>query len=249
MRHPSASENAAEDLLFRAVKAESSARFARIRMTPVRLLAIDNDYGLITSNALDGTRASVAELVVAPTRVGRAAHEPAGPVVGDEHSVAHHRPKNRADRWRERRRVVARLEPHAHSHRRQRAARVAARVVPRRRDVCFPRARTRKAQRVIDRVLLRRLIVPNETGKIGSPAASADVQPAGRSAFELRSKIAPEPACHDAPPFNGCASYNSYSFHASTSTTSTCRSPSDLGPPSIGALGGIGYGPWSLSSS
>jgi hypothetical protein len=31
-------------------------------------------------------------------------------------------------------------------------------------------------------------------GRIGRPAASAEVQPAGRSLFERRSKIAPEPA-------------------------------------------------------
>ena len=34
-------------------------------------------------------------------------------------------------------------------------------------------------------------------GKIGSPAASAEVQPAGRSLFEFKSKTAPEPAFHD----------------------------------------------------
>ena len=33
---------------------------------------------------------------------------------------------------------------------------------------------------------------------IGSPAASADVQVSGRSAFERRSKMAPESAVHDA---------------------------------------------------
>ena len=31
-------------------------------------------------------------------------------------------------------------------------------------------------------------------GRIGRPAASADVQPAGRSLFERRLQIAPEPA-------------------------------------------------------
>ena len=33
-------------------------------------------------------------------------------------------------------------------------------------------------------------------GKIGSPAASALVHPAGRTASERRSQTAPEPACH-----------------------------------------------------
>src|SRR5256886_2447632 len=86
-------------------------------------------------------------------------------------------------------------------------------------------------------------------GKIGNPAASADVQPAGLSALELRSKIAPEPACQLDPPLRGCASNNSYNFQASTSTTRTCRSPPDDAPPSIGALAGMGYGPRSLSSA
>src|ERR1044071_1371033 len=36
-------------------------------------------------------------------------------------------------------------------------------------------------------------------GKIGSPAASAEVQPAGRSALELRSKTAPLSALQPAP--------------------------------------------------
>jgi len=36
-------------------------------------------------------------------------------------------------------------------------------------------------------------------GRIGRPAASADVQPAGRSAFEARLQIAPEPALYFVP--------------------------------------------------
>src|SRR5881628_1747918 len=84
---------------------------------------------------------------------------------------------------------------------------------------------------------------------MGRPAASAEVQPSGRSAFEPRSKIAPEPAVHEAPPLTGCASNSSYSFQLSTSTTSTWRSPLEEEPPSIGASAGMGYGPGSLSSA
>src|SRR6476620_10539185 len=40
-------------------------------------------------------------------------------------------------------------------------------------------------------------------GRIGNPAASPEVHPSGRMAFELRSHVAPEPAVHDAPPFCG----------------------------------------------
>src|SRR5579872_422168 len=84
-------------------------------------------------------------------------------------------------------------------------------------------------------------------GKIESPAASADVHPAGRSASDVRSKIAPEPAVHDAPAPTGFASYISYNFQSSASSTNTWRSPDALAPPSIDAFGGTGYGPGSLS--
>jgi hypothetical protein len=40
-------------------------------------------------------------------------------------------------------------------------------------------------------------------GRIGSPAASAEPYPRGRSRFERRLKIAPEPACQRAPPASG----------------------------------------------
>jgi hypothetical protein len=86
-------------------------------------------------------------------------------------------------------------------------------------------------------------------GRIGRPAASPEVQVSGRIAFDRRSQVAPDPAVHDEPPFCGYALKSSQSRHASRSTTSTCRSPDELGPPSIGASGGIGYGPGSLSSS
>ena len=42
-------------------------------------------------------------------------------------------------------------------------------------------------------------------GKIGKPAASAEVQPAGRTAFELKSKIAPQFAFQFAPLLMGKA--------------------------------------------
>jgi hypothetical protein len=76
-------------------------------------------------------------------------------------------------------------------------------------------------------------------GRIGSPAASADVQRAGRTWFFLRSHIAPLSAFQQAFP-SGNALKSSYSVQESRSRTITCRSPFDLGPPSIGAFGGIG---------
>src|SRR5688572_1779048 len=84
--------------------------------------------------------------------------------------------------------------------------------------------------------------------KIGRPAASAEVHPAGRIALDERSKMAPDPAVQLEPPFTGLASNSSYNFQLSTSSTITWRSPDALAPPSIGAPGGIGYGPGSLSS-
>jgi len=44
------------------------------------------------------------------------------------------------------------------------------------------------------------------------------------------------------------SSQSSYSFQLSRSMTMTCLSPSDPGPPSMGASGGMGYVPGSLSS-
>ena len=57
----------------------------------------------------------------------------------------------------------------------------------------------REAERVVD---LPRDASPSQRaspGRIGSPAASADVQPPGRSAFERRLQIAPEPAAQPLP--------------------------------------------------
>ena len=79
---------------------------------------------------------------------------------------------------------------------------------------------------------------------MGRPAASADVQPAGRIAFDSMFQIAPEPASHV-----GRRSKSSYRVQESRSTMIACRSPSASGPPSIATSGGIGYGPGSLSSS
>ena len=41
---------------------------------------------------------------------------------------------------------------------------------------------------------------------MGRPAASADVQPRGRSLFERRFHTAPEPARHERSPAEGCES-------------------------------------------
>ena len=83
-------------------------------------------------------------------------------------------------------------------------------------------------------------------GKIGRPAASADVQVAGRRSFAFgpsRWKIAPLPAV-GSPPFHSAA-YSSYSVHVSRSIMFACRSD----PPSTWMSGPNGYGPGSLSSS
>jgi len=80
---------------------------------------------------------------------------------------------------------------------------------------------------------------------IGKPAASADVQVAGRSAFDFRSKIAPESALQADD--CGNARYSSYRMQLSTSTAMACLSPVESPPPSIGAFRGIAYGPGSLS--
>src|SRR4051812_19051051 len=71
---------------------------------------------------------------------------------------------------------------------------------------------------------------------MGRPAASALVQPAGRSRLEPRSQTAPAPALH-APVLLRWAAYNSYSLQALLSTMSMCRSP----PPSIRGVDGMGY--------
>ena len=68
-------------------------------------------------------------------------------------------------------------------------------------------------------------------GRIGSPAASADVQPAGRSALLVRSHVAPEPACQVLPTLR--VSQVSYRRQVAASTTIACMSPPEFAPPSI----------------
>src|SRR5207253_995031 len=46
-------------------------------------------------------------------------------------------------------------------------------------------------------------------GNTGSPAASAEVQPAGRVALMLRFQMAPDPACHEVPPLTLAALHSS----------------------------------------
>jgi hypothetical protein len=68
-------------------------------------------------------------------------------------------------------------------------------------------------------------------GKMARPAASADVHPDGRSAFERRSNTAPDPAVGE-PPFQSAAN-SSDRTHESRSSISAWRSL----PPSIGMSG------------
>src|SRR4051794_17131995 len=79
-------------------------------------------------------------------------------------------------------------------------------------------------------------------GRIGSPAASAEVHPSGRSAFERVSHLAPAPAVQ--PLLDERAWYSSNSVQVPVSKPMAC--PSE--PDSTGALRGIGAGPGSLSS-
>src|SRR5215212_3284160 len=83
-------------------------------------------------------------------------------------------------------------------------------------------------------------------GKIGNPAASAEVQPSGRNALELRFQTAPA-SPSQLPSACGLAWKTSYNMQVPLFTTSTWRSV--LSFCSIGALVGIGYGPGSLWSS
>jgi len=69
---------------------------------------------------------------------------------------------------------------------------------------------------------------------MGRPAASALVQPAGRSALEVRSHVAPEPACQVEPDLE--AAKSSHRRQAAGSTISRCRSL----PPSMTGEGGMG---------
>ena len=75
----------------------------------------------------------------------------------------------------------------------------------RRMDISAPRVLHSEAQRMCDQALLKDFVVTHQPGKIGSPAASAEVQPAGRKAFEFRSKMAPQSAFQLAPPLTGKA--------------------------------------------
>src|SRR5258708_2864984 len=83
-------------------------------------------------------------------------------------------------------------------------------------------------------------------GKIGKPAASAEVHPSGRIWFESRLNTAPEPAVQPVP--LKLALYSSYSKQLSLSSAITCLSPEIIPSPSTGASGGMGYGPGSLCS-
>src|SRR6185369_295518 len=97
---------------------------------------------------------------------------------------------------------------------------------------------------------------------MGNPAASPEVQPAGRSPLLFRSNLAPLDACQSVP--NNCACQVSHTNPLPGCTTMECRSPPSLltscchccrvrppvpvGQVSIGMMAGIGYGLGSDSS-
>ena len=96
----------------------------------------------------------------------------------------------------------------------------------------------RDAKRVVDGPG-RDFVALDQRGKIGKPAASAEVQPLGRSLFELRLKIAPEPAAS--------SSLCSIEFQHFVELTRAFLQHEHVavaggvtGRPSICALGGIG---------
>ena len=82
--------------------------------------------------------------------------------------------------------VDARLQPEALAHRRIAGAGEARRLVPRRPDVGVARLRRGEAQRVRDLAGRRPRRSARGPGRIGRPAASAEVQPAGRSALRVQ---------------------------------------------------------------
>src|SRR5271154_4397377 len=82
-------------------------------------------------------------------------------------------------------------------------------------------------------------------GKMGRPAASAEVQPAGRRASDWRLQMAPDPAVE--PEAEYWASYSSYRVQLEESTMMAWRSPLAFCPPSMGVSAPNGYGPGSLS--
>src|SRR5579875_3095797 len=84
-------------------------------------------------------------------------------------------------------------------------------------------------------------------GRIGSPAASADVQPAGLSRSLRSDHVAPEPAVQ--PLLVSRVFHVSYSRQVALSTTMACRSPPALRPPSIFVSGPSGYRTRSLSDA
>src|SRR5258706_10312772 len=61
------------------------------------------------------------KLVLVPARIRRPADEPSRPIVGDEHSVLHHRPQHHSHVRRKAGGIEIRLETHAHAHCRKRA--------------------------------------------------------------------------------------------------------------------------------
>ncbi len=89
--------------------------------------------------------------------------------------------------------VEARLEPEPSPHGRKGGVAPAARLVPSGPQVARVRGLRRHADGVGDLSRLH-LVVAEEPGMIGRPAASADVHPAGRRALERRFQMAPDPA-------------------------------------------------------
>ena len=101
------------------------------------------------------------------------------------------RREDHLDLGRELRDVDARLEAQAKAHGRDVRARVAARVVGRGSNVPCCEVWTVKRSAWLIAPFVTASSKRASPGKIGRPAASAEVQPAGRRLFEVRSKTAP----------------------------------------------------------
>src|SRR5690349_16973679 len=82
-------------------------------------------------------------------------------------------------------------------------------------------------------------------GRIGRPAASAEVQPFGRSALLVSSQVAPDPARQ--VPLTSRVFQVSYNRQVLLSTMIACLSPGEFRPPSILVSAPSGYPTWSLS--
>ena len=119
-------------------------------------------------------------------------------VVGDDQPVALQRPQNDKRLTMVAGEAEAGLQAQTQPHRRQVGIGAGGGEVGGRMDVAALGLLDGDAQGVVDLPGLH-FRVAASSGKMGRPAASAEVQPSGRSALLRRLNTAPEPACQPAP--------------------------------------------------